>query len=58
MEGARRLECRVQGDRQLDNAEAGADMTTRARADVDEPRPDVVSETFQLVARQAAKVRW
>ena len=53
---ARRLERVVERDRQLDDAEAGADVAAGARADVDEPRAHLVGERAELVAGEGAKV--
>ena len=49
---ARRVERVVQRDRQLDDAEPGADVAAGARADVDQTRAHVVGERVELVAGQ------
>ena len=53
---ARRSERGVERDRELDHAEAGADVAARARDDVDEPCPHLVGERAKLVAGEGAKV--
>ena len=53
---ARRVERGVQRDRQLDDAETGADVAAGARADVDQARANLVGERLQLVATQRADV--
>ena len=54
---ARRVERVVQRDRQLDDAEPGADVPAGARADVDQARADVVGELRQLVAGEPRSQR-
>ena len=53
---ARRPEQRVEGDRQLDDAEPRADVCTGARAVVDETGAHLVGERAELVAGEGAQV--
>jgi hypothetical protein len=51
------LEHAMQGDRQLDDSEARADVATGSRADVNEARANLLSENGKLLAIQATQVR-
>jgi hypothetical protein len=53
---AGRPEGRVQRDRQLDHAEAGANVSAGVRADVDEAGAHLVRERAELVAAEGAHV--
>ena len=46
---ARRVERVVKRNGQLDHAQPGADVASRARADVDQPRSQVARELVELV---------
>jgi hypothetical protein len=48
----------VQRNRKLDDAEARANVTTSARADIDEPSSNLLGEGFQLLATEGANVGW
>ncbi len=52
----RRVEHVVQRRGQLDHAQARTDMSTRARADVDQPGTHVGAQLAELVARQRFEV--
>jgi hypothetical protein len=52
------IEYRVESDRELDDAEAGANVSTRARADFYEARPHLFREGAQLVPRHRLEVGW
>src|SRR5678815_1369881 len=51
------VEDRVERDRQLDDTESRANMPASARADVDQPLPNLVGERAQFIARQSFQVR-
>jgi hypothetical protein len=52
------IEYRMESDRELDDAEAGANVSTCARADLDEARPHLFGECAQLVPRHRLEVSW
>ena len=54
---AGRVERVVERDGQLDDSEPGADVASGARADVDQPRANVVGQVAKLVAAHPADVR-
>ena len=53
---ARRVEHPVQGDRQLDHAEAGAEMAAGHRDGVDRLLPQLVGELAQFLLGQVAQI--
>jgi hypothetical protein len=53
-----RPECGMKRDRQLDDAEPGADVSARVGAHVDEAGAHLVGERTQLVAGEASQVGW
>src|ERR1700683_1004400 len=55
---ARGLEDTVQGERQLNDAEVGAEMSAGRGDCVDDECPDLVCESRQFLGAQTAKVSW
>jgi len=53
-----RVEDPMQGNRQLDDAEAGAQMPTRHGNRVDRFRPQFVGKLRKIALRQLAKIVW
>jgi hypothetical protein len=54
---AGRVEDAMQRDRELDDAEASADVTARPRAHIDEAGANFLREQRKLLATDAAQVR-
>ena len=51
-----RVEDRMQGNRQLHHPKAGADMPTRARADIDQTITNVLGQRAEFVTRKRANI--
>ena len=52
------IKYRVESNGKLDNSQAGANVSTCARADLDEARPHLLRDGAQLVSRHRLQVGW